>query len=127
MNTNNMTKKDFQELPEIETNSFNDKFTSIVILPTNYVHDSGFKCMDYILVGRNSEPIGKISHGSDVLHINGIGGYGKNIENMGSRIKPISWGIDCLKKSKLLRLFCDRDLEIDSWSGSSFSVYAVKE
>jgi hypothetical protein len=66
---------------------------------------------------------------SDVIHIEGIAGYGKDwVKKYGhcpSEIPARSWNIDCLKKSGLLRLWCSRfSLEAGA-ALSSFEVYSV--
>lgn len=74
------------------------EFYSLVILPMGELHDSGYMMMDFIAVDANNEPIMRISGCSDVLHINGIGGYGKwgNGIPFPSYIEPIDWNLDCL-------------------------------
>jgi len=70
------TRKEFEALPcrawdeEIE-------FTSMVILPTRRIHDSGYRCMDFVAC-KNQVPFVRLSGCSDVIHVDGIGGYGKD-------------------------------------------------
>ena len=115
-----MTKKDFLNLD----NFYNgEKFNAIVIVPTNYKHDSNFQCMKYILL-KNWKIVGVIGGGSDVIHINGIGGFGKNPDYKNQFVKRHDLRIDCLPKSKCLRLFSDDDFELDNWfCGSDFIFY----
>ena len=107
MNIFEMTIEDFKNVKRREGWAGNvPEFKSLVILPMGDLHDSGYMMMDFIAVNANNEPIMRISGCSDVLHINGIGGYGKwgfDIE-IPSYIKPIDWSIDCLPCG-LLRLF----------------------
>jgi len=129
MNANNMTRKEFDALPERKWGEDIGEFDSLVILPgrAKDMHDSGFRCMDFVAV-RQAEPICRLSGCSDVVHINGIGGYGKNWGCKGGgvpkTIEPISWSIDCLAKSGLLQLFCRHKLEAGE-ALSSFELYAT--
>lgn len=78
MNILKMTKKDFLAVPMRE--HFDTKielFNSLVIIPTRHKHESGFMCMDFVAVDHKDEPICRLSGCSDVLHLDGIGGYGK--------------------------------------------------
>lgn len=125
-----MTVKDFKNLPGRKWYEDIGKFDSLVILPTRKMHDSGFMCMDFVAVRKN-EPICRLSGCSDVLHIDGIGGFGEWELDKGipSMIPPKGWSIDCLPCG-LLRLFClgrDGNMEVGV-AVSSFEVYsAVRE
>lgn len=115
-----MTKK---ELMELENFYNKEKFTGIVIVPMNYKHDSGFQCMKYILL-KHWDIVGVLGGGSDVMHINGIGGYGKEPNYTTRMVKAHDLRIDCLPKSKCLRLFSDNEMELDSlFCGSDFIFY----
>lgn len=117
MNIKDYTKK---ELKEMQNFIPKEDFYSIVIIPMGYKHDSGYECMSYILLNKFNKIVGKLYGGSDVIHINGIGGYGYNFKTL---IKPINWKIDCLPKSHLLRLFCDKPLKYYGAGLSDFSIY----
>lgn len=117
-----MTKK---ELMELENFIPKKNFTGIVIVPMNYKHDSGFQCMKYILLN-HWDIVGVVGGGSDVMHINGIGGYGKEPNYTTRMVKAHDLRIDCLPKSKCLRLFSDDEMELwDLFCGSDFSFYYV--
>lgn len=124
-----MTLEDLKILPRIRT--FGDPeiiFDSLVILPTEDTHESNFSCIDYVAcIGFH--PVGLLTGGSsDVLHINGIGGYGEFNGSIPDTIPVISWNMDCLPVSKLLRLFTfGHDLCVKDFGLSSFSVYARKQ
>ena len=78
MKITEMKKIDFNSVPERK--HWSDKvelFNSLVIIPTMRKHDSGYMCMDFCAVDINDEPICLLSGCSDVLHIDGIGGYGE--------------------------------------------------
>jgi len=126
-----MTKKDFNNLPTKDWQENIGKFDALVIIPGKYneLHDSGFRLITYVFC-KGNYPICKSSGWSDVLHINGIGGYGgKNREIfeqiLKTRLAPIiDWNIDCLAKSGYLRLFCSYDLTNET-DLSSFDVIAT--
>ena len=128
MNIMEMQKSDFKNIPYRKNAIAKMKFHSIVIVPTGNMHESGFMCMDFVAVNGNLEPICKLSGMADVIHLNGIGGYGKNIsQGMGKGVAPIDgWALDCLPCG-YLRLFCNRDMETDDRGISDFSVYGVGE
>ena len=126
INLEQCTKKD---LLEIENYAPEEKFNGVVIVPTNNTHSSGWRSMKYILV--NGERIvGSLGGGSDVLHINGIGGfgYGADLDDSikSGTVKRVAYKIDCLNKSGCLRLFADHWLTLgDDYLGTSdFMVYA---
>ena len=120
------TKKELEALPSREWNQDVNDFDSLIILPTKQLHDSGFRCMDFIAV-KDSQPFLRLSGCSDVIHIEGIGGFGEWTPNRGypEFVVPKGWSVDCLKKSGLLRLFSDGRLKVGV-AISSFEVYAVK-
>ena len=97
MNILKMSKKDFSAVPERASwDAKVELFNSLVIIPTKHMHDSGFMCMDFVAVDDKNEPICRLSGCSDVLHIDGIGGYGKQYVP-GVMSRPIQgWSIDCL-------------------------------
>jgi hypothetical protein len=109
-NINSMNKKDFENLSCRGWNKDIGLFDSLIILPgkSRPLHDSGYRFMDFIAV-KNDIAICRLSGCSDVLHLNGIGGYGnRNFKNMLPKTQPIlAWNMDCLPKSGLLRLWCD--------------------
>lgn len=115
-----MTKK---ELMNLENFYKGDKFNAFVIVPMNYKHDSGYQCMKYILLDK-FDIVGVIGGGSDVIHFNGIGGYGKNPDYVKRLVKAHDIRIDCLSKSKCIRVFSDEYMELrDGFCGSDFIFY----
>ena len=127
MNVNEMTRK---ELEQLEHRKWNEEveFDSLIILPGNKLHDSGYRCMDFVAV-TNNEPICLLSGCSDVIHIDGIGGFGKGWLNKYGTcpnvVPPTSWSIDCLAKSGLLRLFPGTQKMTCGPALSSFEVYEL--
>jgi hypothetical protein len=130
VNINKMKRKDFEALPHRKWNEDIGEFDSLIILPLRRRHDSGFRLMDFVAV-RRYEPICLLSGSSDVVHIEGIGGYGFNwLERYSGLcprlVPPIGWSIDCLPVSGLLRMFCDREMRVGE-ATSSFEIYQVTE
>lgn len=123
---NNMKRAEFFGLPCREWKEDIGEFDGLVILPTRRKHESGYMCMDYVAC-LGGHPICRLAGCSDVIHLNGIGGYGRNwIQKYGGvpdMVPPTDWNIDCLK-SGLLRFFgptmtCDPTL-------SSFVLYGER-
>jgi hypothetical protein len=89
------------------------------------MHDSGFRCMDFIAI-KDDKPVCRLSGGSDVIHFDGIGGWGHKWFELGKGIPETimsrAWSIDCLKKSGLLRIFCNSKL-IAGNALSSFELF----
>lgn len=124
MDVNKMTVKDFKKLRRREWAENIGTFDALIILPGDgrQKHDSGYRYIDFIAT-KGQKPICRLAGGSDVLHINGIGGYGKNIKNIKTGVVPVvGWNIDCLPKSGLLRLWCDKPIVCGA-ALSSFEVY----
>lgn len=129
----NMTKKEFLALPHRKWDE-GVEFRSLVIIPgsgqKNKLHDSGYRCMDFVAVNEKGEPFCLLSGCSDVIHIDGIGGYGKDwLEKCGGmpRTIPISgWSIDCLAKSGLLRIWPMSSKMTCGGALSSFEIFALK-
>ena len=111
------------ELEQMEPFMPDKPFDCVVIVTRRKVHDSGFRCMKFILVDENEKIVGVVGGGSDVIHINGFGGYGKREDAWRTKTMPVySWRMDCLKKSGCLRLWCGKELELSPWchGGSDF-------
>lgn len=124
-----MTKQEFAELPYKKWNEDVGRFDALVIITgkSRDLHDSGYRNMTYALC-KDNYPICLAGGGSDILHLNGIGGYGgykTNIDEvLRTRLVPIvDWSIDCLPKSGYLRLWCSYYLTNET-DFSSFDVIA---
>ena len=53
-----MTKKDFNKVPKRDRWAKDiGEFRSLVIIPLDYKHDSGWMCMDFVAVNEEGEPI----------------------------------------------------------------------
>lgn len=124
-----MTRKEIEATPMIsDWQADIGKFDSLVILPTRRRHDSGYRCM-YFIACIKGVPKVKIGGGSDVIHLDGIGGIGKDgLQKYGTcpqTIPPSGWNIDCLPKSGLLQLFTHGELSCGI-ALSSFEVYTER-
>lgn len=123
MKITQMRRKDFLSLPVKDT--FQEdigEYKSLVIIPTGKKHDSGWQIMHFVPVAENDEPICLICGFSDVIEIDGIGGYGEwRPPHMPDRPPLNSWRIDCLPCG-YLRLWC-RGMMANGHAVSSFEVY----
>ena len=111
-----MTRKEFEAVPKRKWDEDIGAFDSIVILPQRKLHNSQFRCLDFVAVVED-KPLARLSGCSDILHIEGIGGYGKNWLNKYAMAIPTlvpvgGWSIDCLRVSGLLRVFCQGKMTV---------------
>jgi hypothetical protein len=120
MKIDDMTREDFGKLPH---RKWDETITceSIVILPTRRKHDSGYRCLDFVAVVKN-EAVCLLSGVSDVIHIDGIGGYGYEFPSL---VPPSGWSIYCLPKSGLLRIWPMSQKIICGVALSSFEVFSI--
>lgn len=129
MDINEMTRKEFEGLPSKKWDEIIE-FSSLIILPgrARDMHDSGYRCMDFVAVTKN-DPQCLLSGCSDVIHVDGIGGYGKDwFKKYGTvpqTIPPSGWSIDCLSKSGLLHMWPGSAKMTCGPSLSSFEIYAL--
>jgi hypothetical protein len=100
------------------------------ILDIEGLHDSGYRCMDFVAV-KDGKVICLLSGCSDVIHLEGIGGYGKNWLNKYGKcplsIPPSDWSIDCLAKSGLLRIWSSSEKMTCGTGLSSFEIYTAEK
>ena len=118
-----------EELRGIEEFGESELFDSVIIVPMNDVHDSGFRCMKFILM-RGREMVGAVGGWSDVIHPNGIGNYGKYdngyVQRVASRRAPyIGLSMDCLRESNCVRIMLRELCKCDDFIGSDFSFYKI--
>lgn len=144
MDITKMKKKDFAAVPYLDLYKDWDKlitngkleFDSFVIIPVEdddhniELHDSGYGCMEFCLI-KDNEPIGKIGGGSDVIEIDGIGGYGYNwaerCYGIPRTVSVHGWIIDLLPCG-YLNVWTRRKLFLaDKFVGSTFEVYSEDE
>ena len=109
---NDWTRKEFEALRERRRHEDIGEFDSLIILPTRRLHESGFRCMDYVAV-IGEEPICRLSGCSDLICLDKMTG-GK---------------IDCLKGSGLLSIFTQGKLKVDiaSFSYSTLELHSTKK
>jgi hypothetical protein len=123
------TRKELEALPQRKWNEDIGEFKAVIILPTRRIHDSGFRIMDFIAISNENIPFVRLSGCSDVMHIDGIGGYGKNwlekYKTVPQSVPVRSWNIDCLKTSGLLRIF-GPDKMTAGKALSSFELFSSK-
>jgi hypothetical protein len=131
---NRLYRWQFRLIPRLTTTQAEVECSSFVILPSRRMHDSGYRCMGFVLVDPEARPMGLVSGYSDVIHFDGIGGFGYRwLERFGrcpDVLPPIEWTIDCLPRSGLLRVFCrsqkGQTIIAETCSLSSFEVYAKR-
>jgi len=97
---------------------------SLVILPMRSMHDSGYRCINYVAI-KNGKPLALLTSCSDVIHIDGIGGAGYQRQYF-DLVERKAWSIDCLGKSGLLRIWVQGCNLICGKGLSSFELWAVK-
>ena len=115
--TNMSPLEDFVKLdteydPSVEFNGF-------IIIPTDRIHDSGYRIMKIALTNRGVV-VGCINGHCDVIHLNGIGGYGPFDDGYNERVREhkgpiIDWSIDCAPNG-LIRVFCSIMLTLQELS-----------
>lgn len=117
----NMKKTDFQKLPSYqEVQDTVKTFDSIIIIPTMRKHYSGFRIMNFALC-QGSKPVCIIKGCADVIHIDGIGGYGWSLRKNANAFLS-GWRVDCIPCG-YLRLFAQNYLTLENWFGSDFRIY----
>lgn len=94
----------------------------------SHLHDSGFRMMDFVAI-KDGEAVCLLSGCSDVIHIDGIGGFGKDwflqYGDVPKTVRPSSWMVDCLPVSGLLRMWASGRKMTCGPSISSFEIYAL--
>lgn len=125
-----MTRKEFEALPYREKWNKDVICRSIVILPLRKLHESKWRCMDYVAISEKGEPICRLSGRSDSLALDGIGGLGYRYRKFTSNPQfPVAgWRIDCLRTSGLLHLVPGyRAVIVATEDLSSFEVFSVNK
>lgn len=133
MDYTSWTIEQFKALPESSsfTNEEVGLIEGLIILPTENLHTSGFRSMEFVTI-QDGVPTYRVSGYSDVLHLGGIGGYNigrYNCDNMDMLIHRemmprIAWAIDCLPISGLVRLFCGKKMYLGE-SLSDIGIYVI--
>lgn len=120
-----MKKSDFATIPYRKWDDPPIEFTSLVIVPSRKKHESGYNMMSFCAID-HGKPIAMLGGCSDVMHIEGIGGYGEWIENCPKYSKCKSWCIDCLPCG-YLHIWCSGYKLKASAGLSDFDVYSVEK
>ena len=72
-NIKEISREELNALPYSTSEIVGKKFRNIIIIPTDEIHDSGFRCMKYILLNfaeyGGYEVVGVVGGYSDVLHL----------------------------------------------------------
>ena len=105
------------------------QFNSVIIVPLDDpLHESGFRRMKFVYLKRDGEVAGVCGGSSDVLHLDGIGGYGQDWRTgIDERKIPVSaWSIDCLPNG-CLRLFSRKPLMAPENSLSDAEIFTVRK
>jgi hypothetical protein len=104
------------------------EFESLVIIPMDHLHDSGFRCMAFVGI-RDDKPVCRLAGCSDILHVEGIGGWGQNwLRKYGGvpeLVPSKAWCFDCLPNG-LLRIFCAPYKITVGLGTSSFEIFGIK-
>ena len=103
---NDYTLKEFREMENFGEDRI---FNSIIIVPMNRKHESGYTCMKFILLF-NRDIVGVVGGWCDITY---------------PTIKDISIRVDCLKKSKCVRLMFNEDYIVQPpvWDSFYFDRY----
>lgn len=154
----NMSRSDFYSLPHRGWDEYVE-FGSMIVLPIRYdiwgvikykikkmlsnffalkesdlwevshLHDSGYRNMDFVAI-KDGKPLCLLAGGSDVIHIEGISGYGmdwmKKYSGCPTMVPPTSWSVDCLPASGLLHFFPSTGRMTCGAALSSFEIYLLK-
>lgn len=108
-----LTQISLKEFQAMEEFGQDELFNEVVIVPTDDVHDSGYRCMKFVLC-RRGEIVGCVGGGSDVVHPNFF--------------SPVIISMDCLTTSGCIRLmFRNNACKCDDFIGSDFCFYLTGE
>lgn len=125
MNIFDMKKSDFDFIPTRAWDEGKIRFTDIVIIPTTHKHDSGYRCMKYCAC-KNGEPIAMLGGCSDVMHLDGIGGYGEWYGEIPTKVDVRAWNMDCLPCG-YLHMWCSGYNFIADAGLSDFELFTEKK
>lgn len=105
----NWTIENFKKIP-IDDNytKENNEISSIVIIPSDSYHESGYRNMELILIGKDNKPICRINTSIDHLWFQKL---------------PKYINIDCLPKSGLLRIWGNTKMYINIISSSTHIIF----
>lgn len=101
-----ISKEELNALPYSTSEIEGKSFSQVIIIPTDNIHDSGFRCMKYILL--------KWENGLNVVGV--VGGYSDVIHLWNGKAN-----IDCLPCG-YLRVMLDETATVPYFVGSDFFV-----
>lgn len=125
-----LTKKDFTQynnkfltMHDIRVN----KIYSLVIANTGNTHDSGYNCIRVYALDDECNILGIITSYSDVIHFNGIGGYGKERDwnsPLSNLVERQSYCIDLLPCGyfRIFKGIC-KPFDFSDFIGSDLQIY----
>lgn len=122
--TKNLNEYTLEEFRNMELLGRDCLFNEVVIVPMDELHESGYRCMKFILC-LNTRIVGTVGGWCDVVHPNGIGNHG--LSRDWSITPNIGLRIDCLKGSGCVRLMMDGLYTCSGFIGSDFIFYKVEE
>lgn len=102
---NQMTKEDFANVAVYKQGMLSKwplQIEGVVIIPRydlNAVHDSGYRCMDIVLVNNDNKPICRIDTYSDIVELQTL------VQNGRDKMLIPQWRMDCLLLSGYLHIF----------------------
>lgn len=105
-NIEEISREELNALPFSTSEIVGKKFKEIIIIPTAEMHDSGFRCMKYILLNWEN--------GLNVVGV--VGGYSDVIHLWGNKVS-----IDCLPCG-YLRIMLNEPAIVPCFIGSDFFV-----
>ena len=131
MDENTMSKKDFLALRHRQ---WDEEIVCdcLVVIPGDgrKLHDSGYRCMDFVGIDRENDSMCLLSGCSDVIHIEGIGGFGADWRlgnsELPTTVPPVAWSVDCLAKTGFLRFFIHNHKIKCGPALSSFEIFSEK-
>ena len=119
INLNNYT---ITELRNLQNQYPTTEIDGFIIVPLNKTHLSGFSCIKLVWLNR-FQILGSTYGYIDILHLNGIGGYG-DIFSPEDKTQRIDWKIDVLKRSRCVRIFVSTCyLKLPDFFGSDLPIY----
>ena len=121
--TKNLNEYTLEEFREMELFGEGLLFNQVVIVPMDELHDSGYRCMKFILC-HYGNIVGVVSGWSDVVHPNGIGNHGLSYDWF--ETPNIGLSIDCLAGSGCVRLMMNGLYKCSDFIGSDFIFYKVE-
>lgn len=124
----NLKEYTLEEFQNMENFGIQSLFDSVIIVPMDELHESGFRCMKFILCN-SGDIVGVVSGWSDVVHPNGIGNYGRKFMNSYETdlVPNMHLSIDCLSKSGCVRLMMAGKYKCERYINSDFYFYKENE